>query len=78
MTDRDQRFQLNEFMQRRYGGTRKIEWEPKVRGPQNRPTWEVKAFLDGYEVGRGEGPSQGAAKEVAAAQALAYLRSREG
>ncbi|KAI6035657.1 hypothetical protein F5J12DRAFT_35642 [Pisolithus orientalis] len=78
MMEGDQRFQLNEFMQRRYGGTRRIEWDAKVRGPQNQPIWEVKAYLDGYEVGRGEGPSRAAAKEVAAAQALAYLRSHEG
>ncbi|KAI6105083.1 hypothetical protein EV401DRAFT_1892991 [Pisolithus croceorrhizus] len=72
------RSQLNDFVQRKYGGTKKVKWDESESGPEHQPTWEFRANLDGYEIGRGQGLSKGAAKEAAAARALEYLRSREG
>ncbi|KIK16453.1 hypothetical protein PISMIDRAFT_686231 [Pisolithus microcarpus 441] len=71
------RQQLNDFVQRKYGGTKEVKWEDSKSGPEHRPSWEFRAILDGYEIGHGQGISKGAAKEAAAARALEYLRSRE-
>ncbi|KAI6040666.1 hypothetical protein EDC04DRAFT_2674928 [Pisolithus marmoratus] len=77
MEEHGSRYQLNEFLQRKYGSTDRLDWEENQKGSGHRPRWEFRAILDGYEIGRGEGPSKGAAKEAASAQALEHLRRLE-
>ncbi|KAN0084122.1 hypothetical protein V8E55_007626 [Tylopilus felleus] len=51
----------------------RINWVTAASGPLQRPTYTALFYLDGVEIGRGAGPTRGAAKESAAARALARL-----
>lgn len=40
------RQQLNDFVQRKYGGTKEVKWEDSKSGPEHRPSWEFRAICE--------------------------------
>ncbi|KAJ7361274.1 hypothetical protein B0H14DRAFT_2677865 [Mycena olivaceomarginata] len=50
-----------------------IAYEATSTGPQHRPQWTSKVYLNNIENGRGSGGSRGSAKEQAAKSALIAL-----
>ncbi|KAI0785300.1 hypothetical protein BC629DRAFT_1440418 [Irpex lacteus] len=62
------RLQLNNLLQRSYG-TGALQWQCYQTGPQHISPWIAIAYINGVEYGRGQGHTQGAAKEQAAAAA---------
>ncbi|KAL4063274.1 hypothetical protein V8B97DRAFT_1992920 [Scleroderma yunnanense] len=68
------RQELNNYMQRRYGGTARIGVTAYAEGPQHMPVWIAIVTFDQVEIARGTGSSRGEAQENACERALAYLR----
>ncbi|KAI0094496.1 hypothetical protein BDY19DRAFT_988332 [Irpex rosettiformis] len=66
------RLQLNNLLQRSYG-TAALRWECQQFGPQHTAPWTVVAYINGVEYGRGQGHTQGDAKERAANMAYSGL-----
>ncbi|OSX66567.1 hypothetical protein POSPLADRAFT_1133052, partial [Postia placenta MAD-698-R-SB12] len=67
------RMQLNNWLQNRYRSTDLLTWNTSPSGQRHNAVWTAVAYINGVEYGRGTGPSQGAAKEVAAQKALDAL-----
>ncbi|KAF8556818.1 hypothetical protein OG21DRAFT_526138 [Imleria badia] len=56
----------------------RTNWVTTASGPLQRPTYTALCYFDGVETGRGSGPTRDAAKESAAARALARLPRSSG
>ncbi|KAI0354235.1 hypothetical protein OH77DRAFT_1521867 [Trametes cingulata] len=66
------RMALNDYIQKnKLSG--EVRWEQTQSGPQNAATWTASVFFRGVEYGRGSATSLGAARELAAEQALRAL-----
>ncbi|KZT21393.1 hypothetical protein NEOLEDRAFT_1073484, partial [Neolentinus lepideus HHB14362 ss-1] len=70
----DHRMELNNWLQI-HPSFGKVTWETSHTGPQHAPTWSATAYVGNIQYGNGSGPTQGAAKEQAAYEALMRLRS---
>lgn len=68
------RQQLNNFLQRRYGSTSRLELTAQPEGPQHMPVWIAIVKFDQVEIARGTGNTRGDALEQASERALNYLR----
>ncbi|KZT08779.1 uncharacterized protein LAESUDRAFT_757487 [Laetiporus sulphureus 93-53] len=85
MSNNDQyRMMLNNKLQSKKGLV--LSWTTKSDGPPHNPKWTATALsfketeligdaVDGVEYGQGVGQSQGAAKEIAAKEALEKLNA---
>ncbi|KAI0639875.1 hypothetical protein C8Q77DRAFT_1152810 [Trametes polyzona] len=71
----DWRMELNNFAQRHHLVP---EWHEVCFGPGNAPTWTASVFFNGVEYGRGSATNLGAAKEIAAEQAMRTLWAAYG
>ncbi|KAH7922857.1 hypothetical protein BV22DRAFT_627439 [Leucogyrophana mollusca] len=70
------RMHLNNYLQQRYGHTQFLTWEHSHQGPLHQPMWFSTAYLEGIPWGNGQGPSRGAAMEMAASEVLRALATR--
>ncbi|KAI0375472.1 hypothetical protein BV20DRAFT_1048603 [Pilatotrama ljubarskyi] len=66
------RMEFNNYVQVNNLGP-SVQWTQVQTGPRNAPTWTASVFLDGVEHGRGSATNLGAAREIAAEQALRAL-----
>ncbi|EMD32117.1 hypothetical protein CERSUDRAFT_119088 [Gelatoporia subvermispora B] len=67
------RLALNSLMQSR-GGAHTISWSVTQSGPRHAPMWTASVYIQGVLYGTGASANRDAAKEIAAAQALAALQ----
>ncbi|KAH7886177.1 hypothetical protein F5I97DRAFT_1928050 [Phlebopus sp. FC_14] len=62
----DWRMYLNNWLQGRYGNTRRLSWYSEPSGPPHDTRWVAIAYFDGIEYGRGIARDKGTAMEIAA------------
>ncbi|KAF9015771.1 hypothetical protein BDZ89DRAFT_1141950 [Hymenopellis radicata] len=67
---------LNNYLQSKHKTT-SLSWIETPTGPQTEIVWVVVAKIDGVERGRGTGAQKYVAKDNAANQTIAYLKSLE-
>lgn len=73
---KDPRSMLQEWTQKKLGKTPTYELLGE-QGPAHSPVFEVAAYIDGEELGRGAGTSKRDAARLAATAALTLVRSRK-
>ncbi|KAI0369341.1 hypothetical protein BV20DRAFT_1053378 [Pilatotrama ljubarskyi] len=66
------RMALNDYIQKNNLGAH-VQWTQTQAGPQNALSWTACVFFRGVEYGRGSATTLGAARELAAEQALRAL-----
>ncbi|KAI0361112.1 hypothetical protein OH77DRAFT_1516127 [Trametes cingulata] len=71
------RMDLNNYVQINNLGPY-VQWTQHQTGPRNAPTWTATVIFNGVEYGRGSATNLGAAREIAAEQALRALWYHRG